>query len=97
MRKIPGPVSPDSLISEGFPTGDEINVSKKPSDTEILVDRARRGDHAAGQELLVRFQDRLLRMVAVRSDRRGKSYPRCPFRKSLASFLGLSLIWPGRI
>ena len=22
---------------------------------------------------------------------------RCPFRKSLASFLGLSLIWPGRI
>ena len=40
MRKIPGPVSPDSLISEGFPTGDEINVSKKPSDTEILVDRA---------------------------------------------------------
>jgi len=25
-------------------------------------------------------------------------YPsRCPFRKSLASFLGLSLIWPGRI
>ena len=21
----------------------------------------------------------------------------CPFRKSLASFLGLSLIWPGRI
>jgi len=78
MRKIPGPVSPDSLISEGFPTGDEINVSKKPSDTEILVDRARRGDHAAGQELLVRFQDRLLRMVAVRSDRRGKSYPRVP-------------------
>ena len=50
-------------------------MSKKPSDTEILVDRAGRGDKAAGQELLVRFQDRLMRMVAVRLDRRGKSDP----------------------
>ena len=71
-------MSPDSLISEGFPTGDEINVRQKPSDTEILVNRRGRGDHAAGQELLVRLQDRLLRMVALRSDRRGKSQPRVP-------------------
>ncbi len=78
MGKIPGPLSPDSLISEGSLTGDETNVNKKPSDTEILVDRAGRGGHAAGQELLVRFQDRLLRIVAVRLDRRGKSYPGVP-------------------
>jgi RNA polymerase sigma-70 factor, ECF subfamily len=45
-------------------------VSKLPSDTEILVERAGRGDPAAGQELLVRFQDRLMRMVAVRLDKR---------------------------
>ncbi len=45
-------------------------MSKKPSNTEILVDHAGRGDHAAGQKLLVRFQDRLMRMVAVRLDRR---------------------------
>jgi hypothetical protein len=65
-------LSPRFVISEGFLTGDETNVSKKPSDTKILVDRAGRGDHAAGQELLVRFNDRLMRMVAVRLDRRGK-------------------------
>ena len=45
-------------------------MSKRPSDTEILVDRAGHGDRAAAQELLVRFQDRLMRMVAVRLDRR---------------------------
>ena len=63
-------LSPLALISEGIATEDQTNVSKKPSNTEILVDHAGRGDHAAGQELLVRFQDRLMRMVAVRLDRR---------------------------
>jgi hypothetical protein len=45
-------------------------VSKKPSDTEILVDRAGRADHAARQELRVHFQDLLTRILAVRLDRR---------------------------
>jgi RNA polymerase sigma-70 factor (ECF subfamily) len=45
-------------------------MTKKPSDTDILVERARRGDAAAAHELLVRHQDRLTRMVAVRLDRR---------------------------
>ena len=45
-------------------------MSKKPSDTEILIERAGQGDAGAGQELLVRFQDRLMRMVAVRLDKR---------------------------
>jgi RNA polymerase sigma-70 factor (ECF subfamily) len=45
-------------------------MSQTPSDTEVLVERAGRGDPAAGQELLLRFQGRLTRMVAVRLDRR---------------------------
>ena len=39
-------------------------------DTEQLMDRACRGDAAARQELLVRYRDRLCRMVRVRLDRR---------------------------
>jgi hypothetical protein len=44
-------------------------MSKRPSDTEILVERAQHGDEAASHELLARFQERLLRMVGVRLDR----------------------------
>jgi RNA polymerase sigma-70 factor (ECF subfamily) len=69
-KKSSDHLSPLALISEGIATGDQTNVSKKASDTAILVERAGRGDHVAGQELLVRFQDRLMRMVAVRLDRR---------------------------
>lgn len=45
---------------------------KMPSraDTEELLERARDGDAAAGEELLDRHRDRLRRMVAVRLDRR---------------------------
>ena len=39
-------------------------------DTDQLLDRARRGDGHARQQLLVRHKDRLRRMVAVRLDRR---------------------------
>jgi RNA polymerase sigma-70 factor (ECF subfamily) len=45
-------------------------MTQTPSDTEIVVQRAGRGDPAAGQQLLLHFQDRLTRMVAVRLDRR---------------------------
>lgn len=40
------------------------------ADSEELIVRARRGDSAARQQLLVRYRDRLRRMVAVRLDRR---------------------------
>jgi RNA polymerase sigma-70 factor (ECF subfamily) len=40
------------------------------ADTEELIARARDGDAAARQQLLVRHRDRLCRMVAVRLDRR---------------------------
>ena len=39
-------------------------------DTEELIDRASRGDDRACQKLLIRHHDRLIRMVAVRLDRR---------------------------
>src|SRR4051794_35079018 len=39
-------------------------------DTQELLDRSRRGDDAAGQELLIRPRARLRRMVEVRLDRR---------------------------
>jgi RNA polymerase sigma-70 factor (ECF subfamily) len=39
-------------------------------DTEQLIERARHGDRAARQQLLVRHRDRLCRMVRVRLDRR---------------------------
>jgi RNA polymerase sigma-70 factor (ECF subfamily) len=45
-------------------------MSKRPSDTEILVEQAAGGDDTARQQLLIRHQDRLSRMVAVRLDRR---------------------------
>src|SRR5262245_14710242 len=38
--------------------------------TDVLLDRAARGDAAARGELLVRHRDRLLRMVACRMDQR---------------------------
>jgi RNA polymerase sigma-70 factor, ECF subfamily len=39
-------------------------------DTEQLLQRAERGDLAAREELLVRYQKRLRQMIAVRMDRR---------------------------
>jgi RNA polymerase sigma-70 factor (ECF subfamily) len=42
----------------------------RDADTEELIERARRGEPAARQELLQRYRDRLCRMVAVRLDRR---------------------------
>jgi RNA polymerase sigma-70 factor (ECF subfamily) len=45
-------------------------MSKAHSDTEVLLERAGRGDSEARQELLIRFQERLMRMVALRLDRR---------------------------
>ena len=45
-------------------------MTKKQSDTEILVERAAAGDGLARQDLLIRHHDRLTRMVAVRLDRR---------------------------
>ncbi len=39
-------------------------------DTDLLIERARGGDSAARQQLLVRHRDLLRRMVAVRMDRR---------------------------
>jgi RNA polymerase sigma-70 factor (ECF subfamily) len=45
-------------------------MTKQRTDTEILVDRAAAGDDLARQDLLIRHQDRLTRMVAVRLDRR---------------------------
>ena len=41
-----------------------------PLDTEQLLELACRGDSAARQQLLIRHQDRLRRMVALRVDRR---------------------------
>jgi RNA polymerase sigma-70 factor (ECF subfamily) len=40
------------------------------NETDQLLDRAGRGDPAARQLLLARHRDRLLRMVALRLDRR---------------------------
>jgi RNA polymerase sigma-70 factor (ECF subfamily) len=69
-KKTVRDLSPDPPVSEGLSTEGKSSMSRRPSDTEILVERAQHGDEAASQELLVRFQDRLLRMVAVRLDRR---------------------------
>src|SRR5262245_45098377 len=40
------------------------------ADTEKLIQRASQGDKAASHDLLIRHQDRLLKMVAVHLDRR---------------------------
>lgn len=40
------------------------------SETEALLSRAANGDRAAGQQLLLRYRDRLKRMVEVHLDRR---------------------------
>ena len=40
------------------------------AETEALIERIRHGDTAAGQLLLVRHQQRLRQMIAVRLDRR---------------------------
>jgi RNA polymerase sigma-70 factor (ECF subfamily) len=45
-------------------------MAPSPTDTEQLIERAGGGDPAARQELLIRHQDRLRRMVALRLDRR---------------------------
>jgi RNA polymerase sigma-70 factor (ECF subfamily) len=45
-------------------------VANTASDTDQLLDRAAAGDHAARQLLLERYRKLLLRMVAVRLDRR---------------------------
>jgi hypothetical protein len=58
------------LISEDLRAGNDAAMSTTPSDTEILVERAGRGDPAAVQELLLLSQSRLTRTVAVRLDRR---------------------------
>jgi RNA polymerase sigma-70 factor (ECF subfamily) len=42
----------------------------RDADAEELIDRARRGDAEARQQLLMRHRDRLRRMVAVHLDRR---------------------------
>jgi hypothetical protein len=39
-------------------------------DTQELVERASRGDDRARQALLIRYYERLLRMAAIRLDRR---------------------------
>jgi RNA polymerase sigma-70 factor (ECF subfamily) len=39
-------------------------------DTDVLVDRAVKGDQAAAEELFARHRDRLRRMIVVRMDRR---------------------------
>jgi RNA polymerase sigma-70 factor (ECF subfamily) len=47
-------------------------MTKRPDepDTQELVERASRGDDRARQSLLIRYHERLVRMVAVRLDRR---------------------------
>jgi RNA polymerase sigma-70 factor, ECF subfamily len=47
-----------------------MTTSRDQPDTEQLVERASRGDDRARQALLIRFHDRLIRMAAVRLDRR---------------------------
>jgi RNA polymerase sigma-70 factor, ECF subfamily len=44
--------------------------SLSPADTDLLLERAARGDTGAGQQLLARHRSRLLRMVGLRMDRR---------------------------
>jgi RNA polymerase sigma-70 factor (ECF subfamily) len=45
-------------------------MGPRDAETEELLERAQRGDDAAGQELLTRHRARLRQMVAVRLDRR---------------------------
>ena len=45
-------------------------MARTEPDTEELIDRARHGDAAARQQLLVRHRDRLKHMVLLRLDRR---------------------------
>ena len=45
-------------------------ATPRAPDTDFLVERARRGDASARQELLARHRDRLRRMVGVHLDRR---------------------------
>ena len=45
-------------------------TSEHDSDTAALIERTARGDATARQQLLMRYRDRLLRMVALRIDRR---------------------------
>src|SRR5213593_3260301 len=45
-------------------------MAAQQPDTDVLIDRARGGDGAARQQLLVWHRDRLRRMITVRMDRR---------------------------
>jgi DNA-directed RNA polymerase specialized sigma24 family protein len=47
-----------------------MTTSQHEPDTTELIERASRGDDRARQQLLIRYHDRLLRMAAVRLDRR---------------------------
>jgi RNA polymerase sigma-70 factor (ECF subfamily) len=46
-----------------------MNAAQRP-DTEMLLDRAAKGDQTARQRLLARYRGRLRQMVALRIDRR---------------------------
>jgi RNA polymerase sigma-70 factor (ECF subfamily) len=58
-------------------------------DTEELLERARRGDDGARDQLLVRQRERLRRFVAVRFDRRltGRLDPSDVVQEVLAEWL----------
>lgn len=45
-------------------------MTPEDADTEVLIERVRHGNAAAGQQLLVRYRARLRQMIAVRLDRR---------------------------